>query len=177
MLGSGSGSVRGAHESGAVIDEGQHGTCVDSWLERSAKDLPPPVLWRLFSDAFGVLWTRTETTLGEVTLTAIAERVLHSAAEKFPFLSALRGEANGRIQFRELDVAMLSVDAVELGRGIRFVLTEFLTVLGNLTAEILTPELHAALSSVALPRRPSGEGTAPDRSIHETDGKREGERP
>jgi hypothetical protein len=70
-----------------VVDEGRHETCVDGWLERSAKDLSPPVLWRLFTQAFGVLWARTKTTLGEVTLTAIAERVLYNASEKFPFLS------------------------------------------------------------------------------------------
>jgi hypothetical protein len=34
----------------------------------------------------------------------------------------------------------------------RFVLVEFLTVIGNLTAEILSPELHADLGRVAVPK-------------------------
>ena len=45
----------------------------------------------------------------------------------------------------------------ELVEGIRFVLVEFLTVLGNLTAEILTPELHSELSNVVLPKDIEGE--------------------
>lgn len=35
--------------------------------------------------------------------------------------------------------------------GTRFVLVEFLTVLGNLTADILTPELHEELARVHRP--------------------------
>ncbi len=40
----------------------------------------------------------------------------------------------------------------------RKVLVEFLTVVGNLTAEILTPELHAALASAPLPQAIEGAG-------------------
>jgi hypothetical protein len=68
------------------------------------------------------------------------------------------------------------VDPIELRRGIRFVLTEFLTVLGNLTAEILTPELHAALSNVALPELVRGAGNAGDGSIDLCDDESEGQR-
>ncbi|HEX2658216.1 MAG TPA: hypothetical protein VHU40_08095, partial [Polyangia bacterium] len=35
---------------------------------------------------------------------------------------------------------------------VKFVLVEFLSVLGNLTADILTLELHAELMSVCLPQ-------------------------
>ena len=52
-----------------MLDEGQHGAWVDSWLKRSAKDLSPQALLQLFERAFGALWARTQTTLGEVTLT------------------------------------------------------------------------------------------------------------
>jgi hypothetical protein len=152
-----------------VLDQGRHATFVGGWLERSAKDLSPAALLRLFRTAFGALWTRTKTTLGEVTLIAIAERVLHDASGKFPFLSALEIEANSGLQFRELDERIGSVDGVELRDGIRFVLTEFLTVLGHLTAEILTPELHAELSHVALPEAARGEGEASDGDIERTD--------
>jgi hypothetical protein len=157
-----------------VVDEGRHEICVNGWLERSAKDLSPPVLWRLFTQAFGVLWARTKTTLGEVTLTAIAERVLYNASEKFPFLSELKVQGNGGSQFRELDERVRSVDGVQLRGSIRFVLTEFLTVLGNLTAEILTPELHLALSSVGLAEPIRGEGKESDGNIdkrHRSEGK------
>jgi hypothetical protein len=134
-----------------VPERQRHAACVDAWLERSGKDLSSEARLRLLEAALGALWGRTASTLGEVTLTAIAERVLHDASERFPFFSSLKVEPTGGIPFRELREGAGSAQDAELGDGIRFVLVEFLTVLGRLTAEILTPELHAELSNVALP--------------------------
>jgi hypothetical protein len=139
------------YDGGSVRDQGQHATCVDAWLKGSGKDLSQEVLLRLFEAALSALWARTATTLGEVTLTAIAERVLYNASETFPLFSNLKVEPPGGIAFRELRERISSVHDSELMEGIRFVLVEFLTVLGSLTAEILTPELHSELSNVALP--------------------------
>jgi hypothetical protein len=135
-----------------VPDAAAHAAQVDAWLNRSAKDLSPEDLLQLFERAVGALWARTTTTLGEVTLTAIADRVLYNASGKFPLFSSLEVEPTGGIQFRALRARIGSVRVSELKEGVRFVLVEFLTVLGNLTAEILTPELHSALSDVALVR-------------------------
>ena len=145
--------------SGSVPDATRHAVQVDAWLKRSAKDLSPEVLLQLFETAFGALWARTTTTLGEVTLTAIAERVLYNASEKYPLFSSLEVEPAGGIQLRELRARISSVRASELQEAVRFVLVEFLTVLGNLTAEILTPELHSELSNVA-PQRTKAKGKA-----------------
>jgi hypothetical protein len=134
-----------------MLDDGQHALCVDAWLEGSATGLPPEALLRLFEVALDAVWIRTNTTLGEVTLTAIGERVLHNASEQFSLLSSLKIEPTRGIQCRELRVRIGSVDAVELRGAIRFVLVELLTVIGNLTAEILTPALHAEISRVVLP--------------------------
>jgi hypothetical protein len=133
------------------MNAGEHAARVDAWLERSAKGLSSEALLRLFEAAFGALWLRTKTTLGEVTLTAIAERVLYNASEKFPLLATIEVEPMAGIQCRALREQIGTVRDSELMKGIRFVLVEFLTVLGNLTAEILTPELHAELLGVALP--------------------------
>jgi len=134
-----------------LVDEGQHAACVDDWLSRSAKGLSSEALLRLFEAALGALWTRTKTTLGEVTLTAIAERVLHNASEKFSLLWSLKVEPTSGIQCRELRERIGSVQLSELRTALRFVLVELLTVIGNLTAEILTPELHLEIYSVVLP--------------------------
>ena len=125
---------------------------MDAWLARAAKGASPEVLGRLFEAAFGALRARTNITLSEVTLTAIAGRVLHHAAGKFPLFKAVELDPNCGIQCRELREGITSVHASELREAIRFVLVEYLTVLGNLTAEILTPELHAELSGVAMPK-------------------------
>lgn len=132
-----------------MIDATRHAAQVDAWLKRSGKGLSPEELLQLFETAFGALWARAMNTLGEVTLTAIAERVLHNATEKFPLLSSLEVEPTSGIQARALRVQTGSVHDPQLKEAIRFVLVEFLAVLGHLTAEILTPELHAALADVA----------------------------
>lgn len=135
-----------------MLDEGQHAAFIDGWLTRSTKDCAPEVLLQLFEVALGALWARTKTTLGEVTLAAIADRVLYDAAEKFPLFSSLKVEPSSGIQVRELRQQLVSVRASDLKEGFRFVLVEFLTVLGNLTAEVLTLELHSELERVVLPK-------------------------
>jgi hypothetical protein len=160
----------------AMVDEGHHAAFVDAWLKRSAKDVSPELLLTQFEAALRALWEPTKITLGEVTLTAIAERVLHNASEKYPFLSALEVEPSGGIQCRGLRERIGSVDRSELTNGIRFVLMEFLTVLGNLTAEILTPELHAELSKVAPPQSARVGKLAPGTSKKARNGAREDEK-
>jgi hypothetical protein len=156
VKGEGEGGVGGAThrqtepDGGRVPDEDDHTARVETWLERSAKDLAPTDLRRLLEAALGALWTRSKTTLGEVTLTAIAERVLYTTSERFPVFSSIKVEPKTGIAFRGNDEPRPAHEP-ELRSGIRFVLVEFLTVLGNLTAEILTPELHAELSTVDLP--------------------------
>jgi hypothetical protein len=134
-----------------VLDEARHAAHVDAWLEQSAKNLSTEALLQLFEAALAALWARTATTLGVVTLSAIAERVLYNASEKFPTIASLAVEPAVGIQCRTLRDQIGSVRAAELKAAFRFVLVELLTVLGNLTAEILTPELHAELASIALP--------------------------
>ena len=131
-----------------MIDVGHHAACVDAWLERTAKDLSPEDLLRLLEAALNALWAETQITLGVVTLTAITERVIDNAAEKFPRFSSLKIEPTGGVSVGEWKIAVRDARLLE---GSRFVLVEFLTVIGNLTAEILTPELHSELGGVALP--------------------------
>jgi hypothetical protein len=97
----------------------------------------------------GAMWKRAQVTLGEVTLAAIVDRVLYTAAARFPALDALKVDADG-VHFDELKARIESLDEDALAQAVQFAMVEFLTVLGHLTAEILTPALHSALSSVAL---------------------------
>jgi hypothetical protein len=151
-------------------DEANHAACVDAWLE-TTKASSPELMLQLFETALGALWRRTEVTLGDVTLTAIVDRVLYNAAEKFPVFSSLKVEPTG-VRCQELRERAHSLHDAELREAIRFVLVEFLTVLGNLTAEILTPELHANLSKVAL----GAEKGAPSKPMNPAHTEREGTR-
>jgi hypothetical protein len=120
---------------------------VDAWLNGEAKMLPPAQLITLFERALGALWRRALVTLGDVTLIAIVDRILYTASETHPYLSALKVEKTGiRFDaFREQ-----GADQANLPEAFRLVLEEFLTVLGHLTGEILTPALQAELSKVSL---------------------------
>jgi hypothetical protein len=132
-------------------DQNQHTKCVTEWLGQAAISLSTEQLVDLFEQAMIALWNRAHVTLGTVTLAAILDRVLYTATEKFPLFESLKiGNAGvdfGGLGEREPATAMSNS---QLAEGIIYVLVEFLSVVGNLTAEILTPALHAELSKVRL---------------------------
>jgi hypothetical protein len=130
----------------SMVDQ-DHDACVSSWMRRAAKDLPSDRLVRAFEEAFGALWRRAHQTLGDITLMAIVDRVLYSAAERFPVLSTLEVDATG-LRCEKLRENALDVPPDQLMGALRFVLVEFLTVLGNLTADILTSALHSTLGRI-----------------------------
>lgn len=129
-------------------DENDHDECVDAWMERAAKGEPPERLLRAFEEAFAAMWHRAHVTLGDVTLTAIVDRVLRAASERYPIVAAIQVDETG-LRCDDLRQRAPSPECKELQQAVRFVLTEFLTVLGNLTDEILTPALHEELSGAA----------------------------
>jgi hypothetical protein len=130
-------------------DETDHAAFVDAWLDGAARGQPPAVLVSVFQRATSALWQRALVTLGEVTLTAIVDRVLYTASEKYPFLSTLKIDETG-IRFDEFRRGGADQDDDRLADAVLFVVAEFLTVLGRLTDEILTPALHEELSNVVL---------------------------
>lgn len=132
-----------------VEEHDPHLTCVLSWMRDAAADATASQLIELFERALGALWQRAQVTLGDITLAAIVDRVLYTAAARFPALGALRVEADG-VRFDELRKSSDSLDQRALAQAIQFALVEFLTVLGHLTAEIMSSALHAELSGVTL---------------------------
>lgn len=142
-------------------DEPGHQATVDTWLERSVDHSSVEIV-RLFHGAFDAVWNRAVTTLGSVTLTAIAERVLHKTIKQYAFLSAINPRPNGDSRWKEhLHERLVSVPRAELIEGLRCGLIELLTVIGSLTAEILSPELHAVLTEVPADRSDPGSHALP----------------
>ena len=135
-----------------LIHVGRHAAFVDQWLAGAATDLSPEQLLRLFEVALVALWKCTETTLGEVTVTAVAQRVFLATAEQFPLFAGISFLGRGTLDWSELRKRLSAGPGPELQPAVRFVLAEFLAVLGTLTAEILTPELKMELSRVRLPK-------------------------
>lgn len=142
-------------------------TCVASWIERAAGGLSSDELVQLFDLALAALWKRSYRPLGDVTVAAIMDRVAHDATERFPLIAGLQVEASrvSCVDLHRRAAGMSDGDGAALREGIRFMLVEFLTILGNLTADIFTPALRDALSVVVLgtarPASPAGTKRAP----------------
>jgi hypothetical protein len=130
-----------------------HGAHVAAWEARVGRGLAPEQLFLAFEEAFRALWERAHQTLGDVTLIAIVDRVLYTAAEQHPVLSPLSVDGSGLLA-EELRARAGSLPPEALALAVRFVLTELLRVLGNLTADILTPALHEALASAGHGQNP-----------------------
>lgn len=128
-----------------MTDEHDHAARVDQWRRRLGDDLDAVALIRAFERAFGLLWQRAQLTLGDVSLIAIGDRVLHDAVEHHPLLEDVRLDISG-LSCEELQRRATGIEMAELERAVRSVLVELLAVLGRLTAGVLTPPLHAALS-------------------------------
>jgi len=127
------------------VEEREHQLTVDAWFERVVHLNSAEALIHAFERVFAALWERSHLTLGEVTLTAITERVLHTATERYPVLASIEITTSG-LRCQSLRTQQ-GLHLGEVTEGIRFVLVEFLTVLGNLTAQILTPALRSELSN------------------------------
>jgi hypothetical protein len=139
-----------------VPEHSDHRACVEAWVDGADNEAPPEQLLDAFERAFGAIWRRAHVTLGDVTLMAILDRVLYTAAERYPLLSPLEVNQSGLRSdtFRQRAGGLRPGDLADV---IRFILVEFLTVLGNLTAEVLTPALHAELTKVAADAVPGEE--------------------
>ena len=129
-------------------EDNPHREVVDAWAARIAPDLAPRQVIDTFGDAFDRLWQRARKTLGDITLIAISDRVLYTASREFSVLDAV-SIGDGGIELDKLREGASETDGAELLLAAQFVLIEFLTVLGKLVANILTPALHAELANAA----------------------------
>jgi hypothetical protein len=116
-------------------------------LDTCVRGLGGGQLVAVYERVLDALWLRAHRSLGEITMLAIVDRVLHNSTQLFPHLSALKLESSG-IGFGELRSAAASIDVGTLEQSLRVVVRDLLTVLGNLTAEVLTPGLHEEVSRV-----------------------------
>lgn len=129
-------------------DDNRHREVVAAWAARIGPDLPPRQMIDAFENAFDRLWQRARRTLGDITLVAISDRVLDTASRQCGVLDAV-SIGDGGLNFDKLRERANETDRAELLLAAQVVLIEFLTVLGKLVADILTPALHAELANAA----------------------------
>jgi hypothetical protein len=118
-----------------------------AWRKEWSGKLSQSELVDVLERTLDALWRRAHMSLGEVTLMAIVDRVLHQSSEKFPHLAALKVETSG-VNVSELRASAPTLDVQLLEESTLFLVVELLRVFGALTGEILTPGLHAELRKV-----------------------------
>jgi hypothetical protein len=144
-----------------VAEQVEHALQVDAVLGRLPAGASAAELLAIFEGCFTALLRRAQQTLGEVTVAAIADRVLHDVATRFPLLQALSSETGKGVHFGRLRQRVHQQDNDQIRQGMRATLIEFLTVIGHLTADIFTPALHLELQKVRLEPPPGTAGRVP----------------
>jgi hypothetical protein len=120
---------------------------VEAWEKVNCENLSAQETVSIYSTAILAIRQRSLATLSSVTLTVVEDRALHQSLEKYPFLSEIKLLADG-INFDDLHKASGRIRVPELKEAMRHFLIEFLTVLGNITADVLTAPLHRELTQV-----------------------------
>ena len=151
----------------ALVTDASHMACVERWFDRVGKGLPVVAFIDATETAFDAICRRALQALGDITLLAIAERVVLHAADEMPVLSALRVEPKG-LDTRELRARAHQLDRTRLTQALCALLVELLAVLDRLTAGVLTGPLHDELASVGadhMRKEPFLEAAGPERPL------------
>lgn len=124
-----------------------HEKQVLAWEEMNTQGLRPEQIAQLFGSAIHAIEQRSLLTLSSVTVQIVADRVLHESREKFPILSLVQTESGG-LNFNSLIQTCERSTVTEVGDALRYLLVELLSVIGNITADVLTAPLHKELMRV-----------------------------
>lgn len=131
-----------------------HERVVDEWLAGFPPGMSADETIDAFRLACHAIWRRAERRVGEITLVAIGDRVLHDARNHYPDRPACLEVAAEGFKLDALRDPKHGYDALVCRDVLRFVLIDLLRILGRLTAEVLTSALHAELRQIE-PRRPA----------------------
>jgi hypothetical protein len=102
----------------------------------------------LLGRSLSVVWSAARGPLRDATLAAIFRRVFADARRRFRVLEELRLEPTEACFLRLRGQPEVTASAEDVRAATRFLLVELLSVLGHLTAELLTPSIHAELTRV-----------------------------
>lgn len=126
-----------------------HSEQVEAWGKKNCENLSSEAIVQIFLLALIAIHKRSLVTLSSVTVLVVADRALHVSKEKFPLLSEITIDPNG-FNLTGLLRSGFSPVPQELRNSLEHLLIEFLNVLGNITADVLTAPLHAELKKVTV---------------------------
>jgi hypothetical protein len=130
-----------------MIESREHAAVVDEWLaSQSDRCASASGVGAVLLEALRLIWARTRTMLGDVTLSAIFNRVLATKRSELPELERIALAVTATFTITLDGDKLEGGDRDALLAATRALLVETLAVLGRLTGETLTPALHAALA-------------------------------
>lgn len=124
-----------------------HRDVVKIWEEKNVRGLRSDQILKIFGTAILAVEHRCLETLSQVTVEVILDRVLHEGLDKFPLLSNVTIEAGG-LNLSGLDRKVENLNPEAVTETLSYLLIEFLTVVGNITSEVLSVPLHKELMKV-----------------------------
>ncbi len=124
-----------------------HAEQVRVWEEKNCTGLRSEQIAQLYARAVQAIENRSLVTLSSVTVKVVVDRALYESQGKFPVLAAVNIEGD-RLNLTPLIEKCAGQDLEELRKALRFLLTEVLSVLGNITADVLTAPLYKKLAGV-----------------------------
>ncbi len=124
-----------------------HRDIVILWEEKNIKDLGTDQAIQVFGNALQTIERRCLITLSSVTVQVVLDRIIHQGIEKFPLLVEVTLESTG-LNFSSIHQKKEHYNAHEINNAFRYLLIELLTVIGNITSEVLTAPLHKELMEV-----------------------------
>ena len=126
-----------------------HQDIVSLWEEKNIKGLCRDQAIQVFQNALQALQQRCLVTLSNITLQVILDRIIHQGIEEFPLLMEINLELDG-LNFSNLHQKKDHFELSEINKAFRYLLIETLTIIGNITSEVLTAPLHKELMEVTI---------------------------
>ncbi|MDO9182815.1 MAG: hypothetical protein Q7U04_10425 [Bacteriovorax sp.] len=148
-----------------------HKELVRLWENQNTIDLRAEQLVQVYAGAFQAIESRCLATLSRVTINVVIDRVLHIGSEKFQILSLITIEPSG-LSLKNLIQNIKKYKTEEIRNALSYFLVEFLTVVGNITSDVLTASLHKKLVEVTRESALSILEVQSLRSINSTNKKR-----
>ena len=122
----------------------EHAKKVDEWISKSVVGLEQVDQARVLASAILEIENRVLLTLSSITWKAILERALSQSSEQHPLLLGIKVEAHG-LSIAGLLPSLQSEHTNQVIESFRFFIIEILTIVGNLTAEVLSEPLYRVL--------------------------------
>lgn len=128
-----------------------HEKFVQAWEKKAAFGLSEGARRQLFAEGILAVRRRSLATLSEVSVMVVSDRALRQVSARYPVLATVL------VQREHIDFSKLlaceraGAEDRDINSALRAFLIEFLNILANITADILTAPLHQALAMVTGP--------------------------